>query len=69
MLGQPNHETQVHFLLSVQRLLNEGAFTATYKYALHRPEIGHVTLLWRADKIDMSELFLCAGVRQLQEVL
>jgi hypothetical protein len=30
----PTHEAQVQFLLRIQRLLNEGAFTATYKYAL-----------------------------------
>ena len=28
------HEAQVQFLLRIQRLLNEGSFTATYKYAL-----------------------------------
>jgi 5-methylcytosine-specific restriction endonuclease McrA len=30
----PSDEAQVQFLLHVQRLLNEGLFTATYKYAL-----------------------------------
>lgn len=30
----PTHESQVQFLLRIQRLLNEGSFTATYKYAL-----------------------------------
>jgi len=30
----PSAEEQVQFLLSVQRLLAEGLFTATYKYAL-----------------------------------
>jgi hypothetical protein len=30
----PPHEAQVEFLRNLQRLLNEGEFTATYKYAL-----------------------------------
>jgi hypothetical protein len=30
----PSHEAQVQFLLRIQRLLIEGSFTATYKYAL-----------------------------------
>lgn len=30
----PSAEEQVQFLLRVQRLLSEGLFTATYKYAL-----------------------------------
>ena len=34
MQETPTHEAQVQFLLRIQRLLNEGAFTATYKYAL-----------------------------------
>src|SRR5690349_1406859 len=34
MPESPTHEAQVQFLLRIQRLLNEGAFTATYKYAL-----------------------------------
>ena len=34
MPGPPTHESQVQFLLRIQRLLNEGSFTATYKYAL-----------------------------------
>lgn len=33
----PTHEAQVRFLLQIQRLLNEGAFTATYKYAFSCP--------------------------------
>jgi hypothetical protein len=34
MPEQPSPEVQVQFLLRVQRLLDEGLFTATYKYAL-----------------------------------
>ena len=34
MFEPPSDEAQVQFLLHVQRLLNEGLFTATYKYAL-----------------------------------
>src|SRR5687767_7884788 len=34
MPEEPSHEEQVRFLLLIQRLLNEGVFTATYKYAL-----------------------------------
>ena len=34
MPAPPTHEAQVQFLLRIQRLLNEGSFTATYKYAL-----------------------------------
>ena len=30
----PSPEEQVHFLMSLQRLLDEGSFTSTYKYAL-----------------------------------
>jgi len=30
----PSNEYQVQFLLSFQRVLDEGLFTATYKYAL-----------------------------------
>jgi hypothetical protein len=30
----PTAEEQVRFLLNIQRLLGEGLFTATYKYAL-----------------------------------
>jgi hypothetical protein len=30
----PSPEDQVQFLLNIQRLLTEGQFTATYKYAL-----------------------------------
>jgi hypothetical protein len=30
----PTAEDQVRFLLNIQRLLLEGLFTATYKYAL-----------------------------------
>lgn len=33
-MSAPGPEEQVRFLLDVQRLLNEGLFTATYKYAL-----------------------------------
>jgi hypothetical protein len=33
-MSQPSPESQVQFLLHVQRLLDEGVFTATYKYAL-----------------------------------
>lgn len=34
MFERPTDEAQVQFLLHLQRLLNEGHFTATYKYAL-----------------------------------
>ncbi len=34
MSDQPSYEVQVQFLLHVQRLLDEGLFTATYKDAL-----------------------------------
>ena len=33
-MSVPTHERQVQFLLNIQRLLNEGAFVATYKFAL-----------------------------------
>jgi hypothetical protein len=33
-MAQPTPEEQVPFLTNIQRLLTEGAFTATYKYAL-----------------------------------
>ena len=33
-MSQPAPDEQVRFLLNVQRLLNEGVFTATYKYAM-----------------------------------
>jgi hypothetical protein len=34
MSTQPTADEQVRFLLKIQRLLNEGGFTSTYKYAL-----------------------------------
>ena len=49
MPSPPSPEEQVQFLLRVQRLLDEGLFTATYKYALLLAladiavETGHVT--------------------------
>src|SRR5690242_14172378 len=33
-MPQPSPEDQVRFLLNVQRLLKEGAFTASYKFAM-----------------------------------
>ena len=33
-MGQPSPERQIGFLINLQRLLNEGSFVATYKFAL-----------------------------------
>jgi hypothetical protein len=33
-MSQPDPETQVQFLFKIQRLLSEGGFVATYKFAL-----------------------------------
>ena len=33
-MAAPPPEAQVHFLTLLQRLLDEGSFTSTYKYAL-----------------------------------
>jgi hypothetical protein len=32
--GPPTSEDQIRFLVQIQRLLNEGLFVATYKFAL-----------------------------------
>lgn len=51
----PSHKDQIVFLISIQRLPNEGSFVATYKYALLL-SIADLCVEWGDDSGDRLRL-------------